>query len=83
MPRMTSEYPEKFTMRVSVEQRINFITLAWFLGMEGKYGMSVRWFFNRFWNVFYAGLSDEERDKFEKQKELVIQNDQFETNLLV
>jgi len=82
MPRLTSLYPEKLNLRVSVEDRINLIALAWFKDMEGKYGLSMRWFIKKYWPVFYASLSDEERDEFNKFRDMVIEHDQFESTLL-
>jgi hypothetical protein len=82
MPRLTSLYPEKLNLRVSVDDRINLIALAWFKDMEGKYGLSLRWFIKTYWPVFYASLSDEERAEFEKMRDMVIEHDQFESSLL-
>ena len=82
MPRLTSDYPEKINLRVTLEQRINFITLAWFLHMEGKYGLSIRWFFNKFWPRFYAELSDEKREEFEALRKVVVEKEEFSSPLL-
>jgi len=82
MPRLLADLPEKFTMRASVEQRVNFITLGWFQGSGGKYGPAIRWFMDRFWPEYYASLSDSDRERFEELKKMVIEQDQFDSNLL-
>jgi hypothetical protein len=82
MPRLTADLPEKFTMRASVEQRINFVTLGWYLGNGGKFGPAIRWFMDKYWPRFYASLDDDDRALFEEFKKRVIEKDQFESPLL-
>lgn len=82
MVRLIAKLEEKFTLRASYEQRVNFITLGWWLGNGGKFGPALRWFIDKYWPKFYASMDDEDRAKFEELKEMVVEQDHFDSTLM-
>ena len=56
-PKISSEYPDKWTLRCSAEQFINIRALSFFWGMEGKYGPAIRYLLTLCLNIVISKFS--------------------------